>query len=361
MILDAVLRALGALHARLRPRSSWPRSSAALALLGWGLAAAPAAQAGFSREMQLEIGNAVVKIEAVSENGHFGLGSGVIVAPGKVVTNCHVTRKADALWVLKHGLRIKATAQRSDIYRDLCLLSVPRLDGEPIPMGSTAGLDRKQPVMAIGYTGGLGIQYSEGEIQSLHRLAGSRVLRSSNWFSSGASGGGLFDREGRLVGILTFRLRGGERHYYSTPVEWVRELLAAEGADQPIAPVAGQCFWELGPPEQPHFLRAAALMQGHAWSDLSLLAERWAAEDPQDSDAPHLLGVAFDALGRHDEAERAFKRALALDPQHARVLVDLGLLYQRTGRADQARKTLATLSRLDPEAARQLSHSLESR
>lgn len=329
--------------------------------LALGLLLAGPARAGFSQELKLEVGNSVVKIEAISAEGGYGLGSGVIVAPGLVVTNCHVTRKASRIAVLKNGLRTYARTQRSDIYRDLCMLRVPTLEGEPVVLGRTEALSRKQTVMAIGYTGGLGIQYSEGEVAGLHRLAGSRVVQSTNWFSSGASGGGMFDEQGRLIGVLTFRLRGGERHYYATPVEWVKELLAAEGAERPIEPVPGLCFWELGPPEQPHFLRAAALVQGQAWDELAQLAERWEAEDPMDSEAPHARGLALTALGRIEAAEQAYSRALNLDPRHARAWLDLGLLYQRSGRQGKAREALTVLSQLDPQAARQLSDSLEPR
>lgn len=325
-----------------------------------GLMVALPAHAVLDREKQLEVGSAVVKIEAVSPEGGFGLGSGVIVAPGQVVTNCHVTRRAARLYVLKHGTRSLARSQRTDIYRDLCLITVPDLEGEPVPLGQTSGLRRGDGVMAIGYTGGLGIQHSVGEVVALHRLAGSRVLQTNNWFSSGASGGGLFNGRGELIGILTFRLRGGERHYYTVPVEWVRELLAARGADQPVAPVAGLCFWELGPEEQPHFLRATALAQGQAWGDLVDLAERWQREDPEDGEAPHALGLGLQGLGRWPDAEGALQRALKLDPHNLRAWGDLGRLYKRTGREQQARALLATLHRQDPAAAQALSRSLET-
>lgn len=327
---------------------------------GIGLAIVGPAQAALDREQQLEAGNAVVKVEAVSADGGFGLGSGVVVAPGQVMTNCHVTRRAARIYVLKNGMRHLARSQRSDIYRDLCLVAVPNLDSEPARLGQTAGLKRGDGVMAIGYTGGLGIQHSGGEIMALHRLAGSRVIQSNNWFSSGASGGGLFNERGELIGVLTFRLRGGERHYYTVPVEWVRELLAARGADQPIGPVAGLCFWELAGAEQPNFLRATALAQGQAWGDLVELAERWQHEDPEDGEAPHVLGLAFQGLGRWQDAEGALQRALKIDPHNLRAWGDLGRLYKRTGREREAREMLATLARRDPAAAEALSRTLET-
>jgi S1-C subfamily serine protease len=42
------------------------------------------------------------------------------------------------------------------------------------------------------------------------------VIQTSTAFTSGASGGGLFDEDGRLVGILTYRLRGASGYYFSS-------------------------------------------------------------------------------------------------------------------------------------------------
>jgi serine protease Do len=161
------------------------------------------------REFQLQLAPLVLKVEAAVP-GRYSIGSAVVVGPDRVVTSCHVTRQARAIDVLRSGLRHPVQSQHADVEHDLCVLHVPGLGAAPAMLGSSAALERRDPVLAIGFTGGLGLQFSEGEVVALHRHAAAAVIQSSNWFSSGASGGGLFDSGGRLVGILTFRLRGAE-------------------------------------------------------------------------------------------------------------------------------------------------------
>ncbi len=190
------------------------------------LAATPG-WAEIDRALLIGLSASVLKIEVLRVQGGFSLGSGVVVAPDRIITNCHVTRDALKVNVLRGGVRWQAEAQRSDIDHDLCLLRVPGLQARVVALGQSDLLKPGQPVTALGYTGGLGLQHSSGEVLALHRFDGSHVIRTSNRFSSGASGGGLFDEELRLVGILTFRLRGGEAHYFAAPAEWLVPMLEA--------------------------------------------------------------------------------------------------------------------------------------
>jgi serine protease Do len=185
---------------------------ATLALASALFAQGDVAWGQIDRSRMLYVAPSVLKIEAVSPEGRYQLGSGVIVAPGKVVTNCHVTRHAERIDVVRAGVRWRVASQAADLLRDLCVLRVPRLEGEPVAMGKAGALKAAQDVMAIGYTGGVGVQLSEGDVVALHTWSGGHIVQSSNWFSSGASGGGLFNADGALVGILTFRLRGGAKH-----------------------------------------------------------------------------------------------------------------------------------------------------
>ena len=42
--------------------------------------------------------------------------------------------------------------------------------------------------------------------------------------SSGSSGEGLFDSQGRLVGVTTWKIREGENLNFAVPVDWALEL-----------------------------------------------------------------------------------------------------------------------------------------
>ncbi|RZU02222.1 S1 family peptidase [Rivibacter subsaxonicus] len=313
-----------------------------------------------SRELHLGLAPSVLKIEAALP-GRYAVGSALVVGPELVVTNCHVTRDARAIEVLHGGLRYPVRGQRADMARDLCLLRAPGLGAKPVKLGAASSLRRRQPMLAIGYTGGAGLQFSEGELVDTHRLDDGAVIQSSNWFSSGASGGGLFDAEGKLVGVLTFRLRGGERHYYSAPVEWLRALVDAPLSDErPVAPLSGQTFWELRDERQPPFLRAAALVQGAEWEQLLDVALRWAADDATDPEPQRLLGLALTRLERPAEAVVAYQRALALDAGDAPSWFQLGALQHRLGQDAQARAALEQLDALDTELAQRLQARLRA-
>jgi hypothetical protein len=288
-----------------------------LFVLLWVLAAMPS-WADIDRAALIGLSASVLKVEVLREQGGFSLGSGVVVAPEKIVTNCHVTRDALKVNVLRGGVRWLAEVQRSDIDHDLCLLRVPGLQARVVALGRSDHLKPGQPEMALGYTGGLGLQNSPGEVLALHRLDGSHVIRSSNWFNSGASGGGLFDEDLRLVGILTFRLRGGEAHYFAAPAEWLVSMLETPvpTAYNDVLPERSQqvAYWQRSFAEQPRFLKAALLQRDDQWRELESLAVAWASDDASDPEPWYLMGVALAQMDRLPEAQRALDCSLAAGP-----------------------------------------------
>jgi hypothetical protein len=306
------------------------------------------------REAVVRTGASVLKVEAERPQGGFSLGSAVVVAPGRAVTNCHVTRDSSQIHLRRGELRLRVAAISADAAHDLCLLHVPGLKAEIATLGSTAALQRRQSVTALGYTGGLGIQSSNGSVVALHRLDGGRVVQSTNWFTSGASGGGLFDDAMQLVGVLTFRLRGGEVHYFAAPVEWVRPLLDAPA--RPVAPLAPDAlaYWQAPPLRQPAFLQAVALERDGKWAELEALALRWGEADAADGEAAATQALALDRLNRLADAQGAWERAVALDPGATNAWYRLAQIYARQGARERADAALARLQALDPDAARDL-------
>lgn len=338
--------------------------TAAAWLLAVAAASLPAATAAaIDRAALIGLAPSVVKIEAVAADGRLQLGSGVVVAEATVATNCHVTRRAARVWVVKAGARWEAPRESRDEAHDLCLLRVPGLAGDAatpaVTLADGATLKVGQPLMAIGYTGGVGLQLSDGEIVALHAHDGAQVIRSSNGFSSGASGGGLFTADGRLAGLLTFRLRGGAAHYFSMPADWLRERLHDDSSFVALQPHERPAFWELPPPAQPYFLQAASLEQTGDWPRLQALGERWNRERPGDAEAAYTLAVAREGLGQEAEAEGALRESLARDPSYLRGWQRLASLQRRLGRIGEMQQTLDALGRLDAELARTLTIELD--
>jgi serine protease Do len=277
----------------------------------------------------VRLGASVLMVEAPRVQGGYAVGSSVIVAPETVVTNCHVTRDAREISVLQGGLRFAADAQASDIERDLCLLRVPGLPAPAVPIGRSATMHIGEPVAALGYSAGAGLQQSPGEVVELHRFDDARVIQSSAAFNSGASGGALFDGQGRLVGILTFRLRGGHLHYFAAPAEWIAALLASPPRVPFVAvgpaPRTRRAFWQAPPDHLPRFLRAKSMQLDRRWLELETLTADWAREQPDDGEPWFLRGTALEQLGRRAEARQVLACALVVDP------VGNGARLQRSG------------------------------
>ena len=85
-----------------------------------------------------------------------------------------------------------------------------------------------------------------GRVQALHSFDGGRVIESDTAFTSGASGGGLFDATGKLVGLLTFRSKARGGSYYSLPVGWIRDRLPRAGDWAEVGPLPDGYASELG-------------------------------------------------------------------------------------------------------------------
>jgi S1-C subfamily serine protease len=248
------------------------------------------------RAQVLKMAPSLARIEAKKTTGGYAFGTAVAIAPDRVVTNCHVTREAQAIFVVKGGLRWDARAQLADVDHDLCLLWVPGLDARAVPLAASANLRVGQRVAAIGYGGATGIQVSIGDVTGLHALDDGWVIRSSAAFSGGASGGGLFDEDSRLVGILSFRLPAKGAYFFAIPVEWLRERALGLSRYQPVAPLGeARSFWERPQAEQPYFMRATSLEAAQNWPELLRLTDAWVEAEPGNPDPRNFRDKAMGA------------------------------------------------------------------
>lgn len=336
-----------------------PGACRVLLTLGLATAAVTTAQAqaqDLDRERFNPILARVVKVEAVTDRGGYSLGSAIPVAPGRFITNCHVTANAVSIALLHEGLRWPVKAQRANLQRDLCLLDVPKLaELAPIPRGRAADLKVSSGVAAVGYTFGAGLSTQVGTVRALHAIDGGSVIQTATYFNSGASGGGLFTLDGRLVGILTFRLKGAEAYYFSVPVDWVEAELARDDAFVDIAPLPRTPpFWAQPVDRLPYFMRAATLQARAQWHEVLAVADDWARAEPDNAEPWFLRGEAESRLDQHREAARAYSRATELDPRFALAWYQLGETRFKLGELDAVRRIAETLAALDADLSAEL-------
>jgi len=172
----------------------------------------------------------VVTVESQDAAGiTMGLGSGVVIAPGEIITNCHVVRAGLILQVKKEGRSSPAYLRFADTVRDLCQLQASQASSFSRPVGGLVTMNDLrvgQRVYAVGAPRGLELTLSDGLISGLrHGADGSiQMIQTTAPISPGSSGGGLFDQDGRLVGITTRQFKEGQNLNFALPAIWVLEL-----------------------------------------------------------------------------------------------------------------------------------------
>jgi hypothetical protein len=156
-------------------------------------------------------------------------GSGVVIGAGRMVTNCHVLIRAKAVQVRREKLSFEAALEHADPERDLCTLTVKDFTAPAAAIGSFAALKIGQRVYTVGNPEGLALTLAEGLISGL-RTEDPRLppIQTTAPISPGSSGGGLFDEQGRLLGITTSAVVGRQRIAqnlnFAMPAEWIAEV-----------------------------------------------------------------------------------------------------------------------------------------
>lgn len=169
-------------------------------------------------------------------------GSGVVIAPERVITNVHVLERGVRAYVSQGDTVRRAFAVRIHPSEDLAELEVPGLTAPAVATRSASTLKPGERVYAIGAPLSLELTISDGLVSGLRPDAGGVIIQTSASISPGSSGGGLFDQMGKLVGITTFKLRGGENVNFALPTDWFAEMVAtsrpASAEDETPPPVA---------------------------------------------------------------------------------------------------------------------------
>ena len=141
-----------------------------------------------------------------------GQGSGVIIKPNIVATNCHVIDGGGIEVYKAHNRRTdesksySATLRRRDEKNDFCLLDVAGLWGVAANVRRYDTLRIGESVYGIGAPKGLDLSLSSGLVSQKRKADGINYIQTDVAISPGSSGGGLFDRKGNLVGILTSKI-----------------------------------------------------------------------------------------------------------------------------------------------------------
>ena len=202
---------------------------------GWVLAVAIAAgtsaTAGMAPdELFRTVSPGVWQVLTLDDAGKpIGTGSAVVIGRGSLVTNCHVLKNGAAVTVRQGRVVERAALEHADVERDLCLLSAPGVHAAPVIL-SPGSAQVGQRIYTIGAPRGLEATLSDGLVSGLRNDQSSgelAYLQISAPISPGSSGGGLFDDEGRLLGITTSGIVGAAQNLnFARPASMIKEIPA---------------------------------------------------------------------------------------------------------------------------------------
>ncbi len=163
-------------------------------------------------------------------------GSGVAVAKDLIVTNRHVLGgpqpRTGSVLVSRGKVAWQAFPLHYDRSADLAVLVVPGLTAAVASLAAPTSLQAGQPVFAIGAPQGLELTITEGLLSAVRQLGkeeGGEMLQVSAAISPGSSGGGLFDRRGRLIGITTSFIKSAQGLSFAIPPEVIDAEMRATG------------------------------------------------------------------------------------------------------------------------------------
>lgn len=196
----------------------------------------------------------------VGIGSQWGRGTGVVVAPNRVLTNAHNVAGAEVGVSFDGGRTEVGAVVGADLDAELAVVEVDTGDATAV-VPSEQSADVGTAVIAVANPGGRGIHVTPGYVSAVgRRFRGPRRRRLAGAIEHtaalvrGSSGGPLFDQRGGWLGLNTHRLGGGL--YLALPVDAallaaIDRLATGETSSRPRLGIA------VAPPGAARHLRAA--------------------------------------------------------------------------------------------------------
>ncbi len=154
----------------------------------------------------------------------WGLGSGIVLAEGRVLTNAHNVRGDQVTVTFADGRTADGTVAGHDIDGDLAVIEVDTAGAPALPWATAAPAELGMAVFALANPGGRGLRVTFGFVSGIERTfrgpRGRRItgtLEHTAPLLPGSSGGPVLNAAGQLLGINTNRL--GEGFYLAIPAD----------------------------------------------------------------------------------------------------------------------------------------------
>ena len=250
------------------------------------------------------------------------LGSGFIIdQSGFIVTNNHVVEDADKIKViLKDNREFDAEIKGRDPNTDLALIKI-KSDGKlpTIQFGDSDHVKVGEWVMAIGNPFGLEHTVTVGIISAKGRVIGSGpyddFIQTDASINPGNSGGPLIDMSGKVVGINTAIIAGGQGIGFAIPVNMAKGIIEQLQSKGEVT----RGWLGIGIQDLTEELKAYYGIKG----DEGVLVTKVFPGDPAEKAGIRAKDIILEVNGKEVDSSRELSRTIAESPvgQETQLLV----------------------------------------
>jgi len=164
-----------------------------------------------------------------------------------IVTNAHIVGDFKNVTIITNKkTKIVGEVVVIDKTSDLALVQI---EGIAFKISTLAPadvqLDVGENVFTVGSPKGMSNSLSEGIISGFRQRGLTSIIQTTSAISKGSSGGGLFDRNGKLIGITTFKIIDGENVNFAVHIKHLHDLLKKPNKVETVSPISKSTEEEL--------------------------------------------------------------------------------------------------------------------
>ncbi len=170
-----------------------------------------------------------------------GTGTGFVYDPaGLVVTNAHVVKDRGRITVILNGVEYRGQVLNRNEDADLAVVKVDSdSDFTAVSLGSAGRVALGEDVMALGFplSSQLGdnLTVTRGIVSARREFEGYEYFQTDAALNPGNSGGPLLNRDGDVIGVITFGIAEAEGVAFALSVDELNSSLEALSRVPPTA------------------------------------------------------------------------------------------------------------------------------
>ena len=166
-------------------------------------------------------------VQAVDAQGKvLASGSAVATGPGTAVTSCQLLARASAVSLKRDNVSYGAILVFPDVARDMCQLRIANFTAPTLSIAPVNALQVGMPLFIVGSPRGKELTLGIGMLAGVRRNDAGQLeaLQLAAQPEPGLGGAGIFDAQGRLVGLAGATPAGSAAANLAMPASWIAEL-----------------------------------------------------------------------------------------------------------------------------------------